>query len=212
MNKIERYIVQDRAKSLGSSDRTSDAVLVSAVTLLAEAEALMNTCRRLIDQSLNLETKDFSPSKDRILYRDFDAASRFNIEESANVAEHSPKRKDEDALLKVSVDVLEVIVQRFPDLIRGTAVFLVALMENGGQIVSHIDMQAILRSSSRSIMKVHASKLRKSLREKNIDVSLLSVKGGYGLSHDSVAKIISGIGLTSDERSKLGLHFPSLRS
>ena len=60
------------------------------------------------------------------------------------------------------------------------AVFLVALMENGGQIVSHIDMQAILRSSSRSIMKVHASKLRKSLREKDIDVSLLSVKGGYG--------------------------------
>jgi hypothetical protein len=196
MNKIERYNSKEWRKLLRSNERGSEAILISAATLLAEAEALMGTCRELIHQSLNLDTQDGSAHRDWLNGSGSDSPIRLDAVDSPKLDGRPSDLHGDSTSPQVNLDILEMVVSRFPELIRGSAVFFVVLIENSGRVVSHDEMRSLLRSNSHSIMKVHASKVRKVLRENNIDVSVTSVRGGYGLSSDSVNRIMSDLKLS----------------
>ena len=202
MNKIERYISKEWRKPLRSNEKGSEAILISAATLLAEAEALMGTCRELIHQSLNLDTQDGSPHRDWLNGRASESPIRLDAVDSPKLDGRPSDFHSDGTSPQVNLDILEMVVSRFPELIRGSAVFFVVLIENSGRVVSHDEMRALLRSNSQSIMKVHASKVRKVLRENNIDISVTSVRGGYGLSSDSVNKIMSDLKFSSAESTR----------
>jgi hypothetical protein len=176
---------------------------MNAATLLAEAEALMNTCRELIHQSLSFNTQDRTSSRDWPHSRDSDSAIRFNSVDSAKLDGRPSDPQSDGTSPQVNLDILEMVVSQFPELIRGTAVFFAVLIEQNGRIVSHNEMRAILGSNSQAIMKVHASKIRRALRVRDIDVPVTYVKGGYGLSAESVTKIYAELNFTASENEKI---------
>lgn len=199
MSKIERHISKEWRKPLRSNEKGSEAVLMSAASLLAEAEALMGTCRELLSQSLSLDTQGDSSHRGWVNGRGSESDIRLNAVDNAKLDSRALDLQSDGISPQVNLDLLETVVSRFPELIRGSAVFFVVLIENSGRFVSHGEMRTLLRSNSQSIMKVHASKVRKALREKDIDITITSVRGGYGLSNDSAKKVTSYLKLSSAE-------------
>lgn len=212
MNNIARHPFNHRRKKGGADGHSPESLLASASTLLAEAEALMTACRHLIDQSIHARAQSHDTPEGVVFESDADIGTRERADNGLRQATQPSRTAEEDSSGRINVDVIEILVSRFPDLVRGSIIFLASLMENSGRFVTHSEMLELMGSTSRTILKVHASRVRKSLKDKGIDGPILSVRGGYGLSHDGLKKICAGLNLTPIEMATIDFHFPYLKS
>lgn len=196
-------VLQQRIYDSDDGKQPSEALLTNASRLIKEAETLLSACRVLIDHLAR-------SGHELALASELEKAkNRTDSVQSAEVVRISPAQPQPQSVPdgtrseRVSVDLLEVIMSRFPDVISGASAFLAALIQNSGRIVQNSEMQMLLGSVSSSIIRVHASRIRKSLHEKRIYVHIMTVRGGYALSKDNADKIIAALNLTPDELNKI---------
>jgi hypothetical protein len=172
----------------------------SLQTLLAEAEAIVNSCRAIATRvQEQAEAAALDGDKDSLF-----AGSQVTGLNAGKAIEPTavtkPRRKyRRHQYGSIDVGLLQLYRLRVSQLGIGPLMVLNALLKNCGRLVNAFEITQAVGPESRLLVKAHVSRIRQVFRENNIDVSILTAAGGYGLPRGVERKILSGLKFSPEE-------------
>ncbi|MEI6486248.1 MAG: helix-turn-helix domain-containing protein [Sphingomonadales bacterium] len=173
------------------------SMLDTSSALLAQAEALMSACRAMVEHT-------------RQTVGPFAGVHDFGSGTIVAPARTAMPAAEPSRPQLLNVDLFEIFRRHFPDLQRGGATVLVALISNAGRIIDRNEMRAILDTMSDASVKVHISKLRGALKKKKLNIRISCVRGSYGMAQDGAEKLLSSIEFTPAEMKRLQQMVPHM--
>lgn len=103
--------------------------------------------------------------------------------------------KSANNLLTVGVcfEFLCAARKRIPNISRGSALSLAALIHHAGYGVTNEYLRRLIGSGSDDVIKVHVSRLRQALRKVGVHVEIVSIGRGYGLTRAHAELLTSAL-------------------